>query len=96
MDDEIDLNDASLFADSNRGQYIPQYFAESIHRPFVANVSDEQWKILEAGPNSELYAESYWETWDEVLNDAIINDPWGRQWTLYQDGDLWLIPKDEN
>ena len=77
-----------LFADSARGIYIPQHFAEAILREKVRGVSAEDWETLEAGPDAEWY----WETWDEVLMDAVVIDDLGVKYTLYQDGDLWLIP----
>lgn len=77
-----------IYADSARGIYIPQFFAESIKREYVTGVSDEDWQILEAGPDAELY----WETWDDVLNNAVLTDRNNTTWTLYQDGDLFLVP----
>ena len=83
-------NNAELFADSNRGVYIPQHFAESVMRECVQGVSNEQWTILESGPDHEWY----WNEWDMVLNNARMTDRNGRKWFLYQDGDLWLIPEE--
>lgn len=78
-----------IYADSSRGQYIPQYFAESCKRDMVTGVSVEDWAILESGPEHELY----WDVWDSVLNNARITDSRGN-WTLYQDGDLFLTHED--
>ena len=87
-DDEGKLPEASiLFADSNRGQYIPQYFAEAIKREGVSGVSAEEFDILTAGPDHP----DYWETWDRVLNNARVSDAI-RSYELHQDGDLWLVP----
>jgi hypothetical protein len=80
-----------LYADGNRGIFIPQHFARSIKREFVTGVSDEDWAILDAGPDHDLY----WSTWDDVLSDAVITDPAGVKWTLWQDGDLWLVKEGE-
>ena len=63
------VKQAELFADSARGIYIPQHFAESANigmRRFW-NIEPEQWSILESGPK---HSEEYWSTWDEVLSDA--------------------------
>jgi len=79
---------AKLFADCNRGVYIPQHFAESVRREFVSNVSPEDWAILESGPDHE----HYWDAWNDVEMNAILTDESGEQWRLYQDGDLWIIP----
>lgn len=71
-----------LFADSNRGQYIPQHFAEAVDRSKITGVTDEEYAILAEGPDNEWY----WETWDRVLGNASTTD--GQ--ILYQDGDLWI------
>lgn len=88
--DELDLSNALLFADSNRGRYIPQHFAESVVRDYVKGVTDEQYATLAEGPDSEWY----WETWDSVLNNAELTIPeTGKAAYLHQDGDLWIVPK---
>lgn len=85
----FDLPENSIcYADSARGIFIPQFFAESIRRELVQNVTDEDWTILESGPDHE----QYWDTWDDVTSSAILTDDFGDTWTLYQDGDLWLVP----
>lgn len=84
-------NDAILLFDSNRGIYIPQNFAEEIIRDYVSGVSDEVWKTLENGPDDEWY----WEAWDSVMDSAEITVPEqpGIKFSLWQDGDVWLVPK---
>ena len=82
-------NNAIIYADSARGVYIPQFFAESIRRDLVQGVSNDDWRILEAGPESEWH----WETWESVLNNATIHHA-GIDYVLWQDGDLWLVPAD--
>jgi len=79
---------AICYADSARGIFIPQYFAESVRRELVQNVTKEDWDILKSGPNHE----QYWDAWDDVTSSAILTDDFGDTWTLYQDGDLWLVP----
>ena len=81
---------AILFADSARGIYIPQHFAESIRRECVTGVTQEEWDILESGPDSEWY----WDVWNDVESRAIVTDSNGTTYHLYQDGDLWLVPAD--
>lgn len=88
MCDELDLTHAELFADSNRGQYIPQFFAQAIDRDCVTSVTAEDWKTLEAGPDHDLY----WDAWASVLDSATITDKDGKKYSLHQDGDLWLVP----
>lgn len=77
---------AKLFADSARGIYIPQYFAESIEPKDWRGIDAEDLAILKSGP----YHEFYWEAWESVLDHAEHKDGW----TLYQDGDLWVINRD--
>ena len=88
FEDEIDLSDAELFADGNRGVYIPQHFAEAVHREYVHGVRDEDWTVLEAGPDHDWY----WEAWSRVCDNATIKAPNGKTYCLWQDGDLWLMP----
>ena len=88
FNDEINLENAECYADSAKGVYIPQYFAETIHRHLVEGVSNEDWEILEAGP----YHEYYWDAWNDVTNNCRIKHPSGREYCLWQDGDLWLLP----
>jgi len=83
-------HNAELYASDNRGIYIPQYFAESIQRECLGGVSNEDMQILLDGPEAEYY----WDAWDTVLDNAILTDKNGKRWSLYQDGDLWLVPED--
>ena len=84
----MDKNDGKMecILDGCRGIYIPQDFAREILTDDWKGVSEEQTNVLETGPEHEFY----WEVWDEVLDSASIRLPDGL-WTLYQDGDLFLI-----
>ena len=79
-----------LWLSDSRGQYIPRDFASSFadRAKSVSGVSDEDWAILEAGPDHELY----WFTWTDVERDAVITDDNGHTFYIYHDGDCWLIP----
>jgi hypothetical protein len=88
-DDETDLENAELYADGSHGVYIPQYFAESVKRDCVTGVSDWAWTQCEAGPD----AEHYWDAWTEILDRATIAHPVLGPCYLWQDGDLWVIPR---
>ena len=74
-----------------RGIYIPRDFALSFNdrAKDIAGVNHEQWVILEAGPDHE----HYWEVWVEVCDSAIVTDEHGIKYSVYQDGDCWLIPE---
>jgi hypothetical protein len=90
--DETDLTNAILYASSARGIYIPQFFAESVIRENVQGVPEEDWAILEAGPDHEWY----WEAWNDVCDNALLVSPdTAAQYRLWQDGDLWLIPEED-
>jgi hypothetical protein len=83
--------DVLLWLGDNRGQYIPRDFANSFvdRGKSVSGVTPEDWAILEAGPDHELY----WDTWDAVLNRAIVTDEKGVRHRVEQDGDCWLVPE---
>jgi hypothetical protein len=84
--------DKLLWLNDARGVYIPRDFAASFvdRAKHVTGVSDEDWKILDAGPHDN---EHYWDTWDTTLNNAVVTDNNGVKFSLYQEGDLWLIPE---
>ena len=79
------IGTTELYADDNRGIYIPQYFAESCAEGWQG-IKDEDREILLAGPEHELY----WDAWCDVLDNARYTDHRGT-WTLWQDGDLWVV-----
>ena len=81
-----------FYADDDRGIYIPQHFAQSITRAYVQGVSDEEYGILEDGPENA----DYWEVWSDVLNNARIvrGVDGGQTFSLFQDGGLWLVDYD--
>lgn len=85
--------DMMLWLGDHRGIYIPRDFATSFadRAKHVSGVDAEQWAILEAGPDSASN-ESYWDVWDEVCDSAIVTDDNGHKFTVWQDGDCWLIP----
>lgn len=70
--------------DSARGVYIPQNFVE-LFNASEWGISDKDKNILLQGPENEWY----WETWDEVLDNAEYTDENGHEYRLHQDGDLW-------
>ena len=80
-----------LWLSDAHGQYIPRYFATSFadRAKTVTNVSDDDWAILEAGPDHE----HYWDTWSEVEQKALVTIN-GVQYGVFQDGDCWLVPTD--
>lgn len=81
------LKSSVLFCSDSYGVYIPQYWAETVNRNMIKYVKPEDYAILESGPDHEWY----WETWNDVLNNAETTDG-GIFW---QDGDLWLVYADD-
>lgn len=81
-----------LWLSDARGIFIPRDFAKSFadRAKNVTGVSDENWAILEAGPDHEWY----WEAWTEVCDKAIVTDEVGVEYFIWQCGDCWLVPKD--
>lgn len=76
-----------LYADSARGQYIPQYFAETHDSAKwdFSKCEKDSISILKLGPESQDHL--YWDAWIDVLDNATTNE--GH--ILWQDGDLWVI-----
>lgn len=87
---EVDLSKAKLLFSDSWGIYIPQQFAQTVRREYVKGVSDEDYKILEAGPDHE----HYWDAWADVCDNAAIEQD-GVLYHLHQDGDLWLVPVEQ-
>lgn len=76
-------NPLELLVDSRHGQYVPQVFAETIKRELFPSITDEDWAILETGPDHE----SYWDAWYDITMSAETSDGV----SLWQDGDLWAV-----
>lgn len=87
----VDKPQMILWLSDARGQYIPRDFARSFtdRAKHVANVSDEDWAILDAGPDHE----HYWDAWHAVCDSAVVTDDDGVEYHVYQDGDCWIVPK---
>lgn len=85
------MDNLILLLDGARGIYIPQTFAEDFldgvtTKGYWTGVDPEAVEILKAGPDHELY----WETWEQVLNNAEwIETATEEAYRLHQDGDLW-------
>lgn len=76
-----------ILCDSHHGVYIPQIM---IHR-----LKDNGWRNIPINAVEELSHpdnENYWETWEEVLNNAEWYDnSTGQVFKLHQDGDLFAV-----
>lgn len=81
--------DRILYLSDSRGIYIPRDFVECTYRSCISGVTDED---LEACTDPD--SEGYWDAWAHVEANAIITDQeTGKEYNLYQDGDLWLIER---
>ena len=83
--------DTMLWLSDARGQYIPRDFASSFRdrSKHVKGVPDDDWIVLESGPDHEWY----WDVWNSVCDNAVVTDENGHEFFIHQDGDCWLVPK---
>lgn len=94
--EDLDLQNAILFADALRGIYIPQHFAQALADDAEVLFPSEcdDWDVIKpillAGPDHADYLES----WTRTLDYAKVHHD-GRVYSLWQDGDLWLVPEKE-
>lgn len=90
--------DVMLYLSDSRGQYIPRDFAVETERDCISGVSAEDLDLLAKGPPGGMESDDdacvwYWDIWDNVLDHAVVTDPTTSiKYTVYQDGDVWLIP----
>lgn len=81
----------NLIVDSHHGMYVPQLFATHVDlTQWNMGEDDERLTILREGPEHE----HYWDVWVEVLDDAHHVDPYGGNWHLEHDGDLFAVCPD--
>lgn len=76
----------SLLISDAHGIFIPQAFAENFAKAW-SNVGKDDLKILKEGPNHP----EYWDAWRDVLDYSFLIDTEGRNWYMWQDGDLWAV-----
>jgi hypothetical protein len=82
------------FVDDHHGVYVPRQFARSWsgeeRERRVSGVNDDEWAILEAGPDNELY----WDVWADVEQSARVTDDNGNVFAIHNDGGCFLVPID--
>lgn len=77
-----------IIADSARGVYIPQHFAETCSH--WSGVDQDEFRILNRGPDNV----HYWDVWNTVIDNAYyIEEATGRKFVLHSGecGDLFAI-----
>ena len=79
------LGGVEILADSNRGMYIPQHFAEACADRWE-NIMPDDLEVLLAGPDNP----EYWDAWASVLDTAQYMDG-DYRYILWQDGDLFAV-----
>lgn len=83
---------AILLIDSHHGQFIPQIYRETCLKSLL-NYKD---LINDLQTLKDPEDEFYWEAWNNILSSAKHMTRYnGKEYFLYQDGDLWAIPVDE-
>ena len=77
--------DSKLLLDGSWGIYIPQIFATR----YLSSADCERCGIdpADAAILGNIDHPDYWEAWETVLDKFATDDGW----TLWQDGDLWLL-----
>jgi hypothetical protein len=75
-----------LLINDGHGIFIPQAFAENFAKPW-SYISEQDLTILKEGPHHP----EYWDAWSDVMGSAFLLDTEGKQWHLWQDGDLWAF-----
>ena len=81
-----------LLCDSHHGQFIPQIMARRLHDAGWSWIELEDVVELEAGPYE---SEWYWDTWNNILDNAVYIDENSQKWFLYHDGDLFAATQSE-
>lgn len=81
-----------LLCDSHHGQFIPQIMARHLHDAGWSGIELEKVIELEAGPYE---SEWYWDTWNNILDNARFTDENEVVWYLHHDGDLFASTESE-
>lgn len=75
-----------ILADASHGQNLPQYVIQSLVDAGWKGITDLNKRELLSGPDEEFY----WDSWNEVLDNATFEMN-GGLWRLHQDGDLFAL-----
>jgi hypothetical protein len=79
------MDNVVLLLSDARGIMIPRDFVEQFSVEKFTGITE--WAI-ETCKNPDN--EGYWDAWDDILNNARYTED-GKEYSLHQDGDLWLI-----
>lgn len=79
-----------LLCDSHHGVYIPQIMIQRLLDAGWTKIPFDAVDVLK-----DIEHENYWDTWEEVLNNAEWKDQSsGQVFKLHHDGDLWAYCPD--
>lgn len=85
------------FISDHHGVYVPKVFSSTADRDFFEldgkPVPAELWEKLEIDPYGEDSSE-LWDVWMYTFLDQVYAVYKGHKWSLFQDGDLWLLRDD--
>jgi hypothetical protein len=80
-----------LILSDSQGIYIPQNFIEKIVDTTIVG----SWSGIGESEKAECLKgpklDTYWEAWDDILDNARYHHPDGSVYTLHQDGDLFML-----
>lgn len=79
-----------LLLDESMGIYIPNRFYENFDLAFWG-LNPDDYKDL-----ANYESDTYWDTWQELLDEAKHTDKNGYIWHLWQDGALFAVKKGSN
>ena len=85
------LNAVELLISDSHGIYIPKLFVEMIE-------NNNRWSNINKDDLSELdnpENEWYFDSWSNILDNAVFIAENGDKYILYQDGDLWALCYDK-
>jgi hypothetical protein len=90
--DTVDLSDAVLLVDSRHGIYVPQIFAGLCREDGALHGKLSGASAVDMATIDNPDDDWYLEAWNMVEQNARITLDDGREYCLYQDGDLWAVP----
>ena len=88
--EQITRPEPLLYINDAHGIYVPKVFVEKSKAENLKfeGVDDNVLAELLIGPDHE----HYWDAWDEVCRNATVITQDGVTYSIFQDGDCWLIP----
>jgi hypothetical protein len=82
-------NKIHLAIDGSSGVYCPSRFCTEYPKP--DHLTQDDWDFVADSDNMEQ--DGYWDAWQDILDNATFEQD-GHTWTVYQDGDVWLVRSD--